>query len=88
MCHNVTNASKDMIFLVLKPEVKVTVIKDSTRHSVTPRCIHTPNLRFVPQIILKVYSGHTFSRIEARGQSQGHSVLKIVCDTSGPQGVS
>ena len=27
MCHNVTNAPKDMIFLELRPEVKVTVTR-------------------------------------------------------------
>ena len=62
--------------------------EDSTRHSVTPRCIHKPNLGSLPQIILEICSAHDFFRIEARCQGQGRSDPKIVCGTPGPQDVS
>ena len=51
MCHNVINATKDEILLELRPDVKVTVIKNSVWHSETSRCIPTQNLGFLPQII-------------------------------------
>ena len=70
MCHNVTNAPKYTIFIELRPKVKVIVTQDSARHSPTPRCINTPNLGSLPQIILEICSGHNFSRNEARGQDQ------------------
>ena len=32
-------------------QVKVTVLKNSTRHTIIPSCIHKPSLKFLPQII-------------------------------------
>ena len=86
MCHNVTNAPKDMIFLELRQEVKVTVTQRQYATFRDPRFIHTPNMGSLPKIILEICSGHDFSRIEARGQ--GHNDPKIVHDTPGCQGVS
>ena len=64
-------------------EVKVTVIVtlNGTRHSTIARCIHTPNLGFLTQIILEKCSGHDYSENYVRGQSQGHSDLKMLRDT-------
>ena len=73
-------------FLELRPEVKVTVTRRQYSTQRTPRCIHTPNLGSLPQILLEICTEHNFSRIEARGQAD--SYLKKVRDTQGPQGVS
>ena len=75
MCHNVTNAPKDTIFLELRPEVKVTV----TRRQYVTLCDPKVYPHSLPQIILEICSGHDFFRIEVRGQ--GHSDPKIVCNT-------
>ena len=32
--------------------------KNGTRHSPIPRCIHTPNLEFLPQRIYEIWTGH------------------------------
>ena len=32
------------------------------RRFVIPRCIHTPNLKFLPQIILEICCGHDYSK--------------------------
>ena len=42
----------DMIILKTMSEVKVTETQNGTQHSVIPRCIHTPNLEFLPQRIV------------------------------------
>ena len=48
-------------------------------HFVISRCIITPNLRFLAQILLGICSGHDYSNKKVRGQ--GHSYSKMVCDT-------
>ena len=57
------------IFILLSP-------KNGMWHSATPRCIHTPNLIFLCQIIQEICSGHDYSITEVRGQ--GHSDPKMV----------
>ena len=49
---------------------EVTVTTDGTRHSTIPKCIHTPNLGFIPQIMYAICSGHDYFRNKASGQ--GH----------------
>ena len=44
-----------------------------------PRCIHTPNLGFPPQMIKAICSGHEYSTDKVRGQ--GQSDPKMVCET-------
>ena len=56
------------IILEIRSEVKVTVIKKwhVTLHNLK---IWTPNLEFVPQMILEICSGHDFSRNEVKGNA-------------------
>ena len=41
----------DTVILDTRSEAKVTVTKISTQHSVILRCIYTPSLNFLPQIM-------------------------------------
>ena len=41
---------------------KVIVTNYGKGHFVIPRCIYTPNLRFLPQIIQEICSGHDYSK--------------------------
>ena len=81
MCHNVTNAPKDTLFLELMPEVNVNV-------TVTRKQKY-PNTKFgisSSNNIEDMLSRTQFFLAEARGQ--GHSEPKTVCDTLGPQNVA
>ena len=75
MCHNVTNAPKDKLFLELRPEVKATVIQKQCVTPPTPRCINRLNLGFLPQIIKEIWSGHGFSRTEARDHPKQYATI-------------
>ena len=61
-------------------EVKVAVTQKWYACSAIPRCIHTPNLGFLPQKMLEICSVHDYSRNWVQGQ--GHSDPKKVSDTS------
>ena len=56
------------------------------RHFLISRCIHTPNLKFLPQIILEICSGHDYSKDLVRGQ--GQSDPKMVRETPSSQDAS
>ena len=44
--------------------------KYGPRNFVIPRCIHTPNLRFLPQIILEICSRYNYSKNQVKGQGR------------------
>ena len=59
-----------MIFLELKPKVKVTLT--GKQYVTAPRYIHKPDLGIMPQIVC---SGHNFLELRS---NQGHSDPEIV----------
>ena len=59
-------------FLETRSEVKFKSQwpKYGPRNFVIPRCIHTPNLRFLPQLILEICSGYNYSKNQVNGQGR------------------
>ena len=45
-------------------------LKYGPRNFVIPRCIHTPNLRFLPRTILEICSGYNYSKNQVKGQGR------------------
>ena len=81
MCHNVTNAHTDQIFLELRLEVKDMLIQKQCVTTTNTKMYIYTKLGFMAQIIKKLCSEHNFLRNEARGQR--HSDLKqyaTLCD--------
>ena len=69
----------DVIIIETRPGQGHSEQKNNTKHSAIKRCSHTPNLGFLPQIVQEICSGNDYSRNQVRGQ--GHSDLKLECDT-------
>ena len=75
-------APDSMQFLETRPEVKFKVTVTKLWYGTLPHSkmhLHTPNLRFLPQIILEICSEYDYSKNKVRGL--GHRDLKMVCDT-------
>ena len=47
------------------------------RHSAIPRCIHTPNLEFIPQRISDICTGHEVGRADGRTDGRTDSAITI-----------
>ena len=62
------------IFLELRPEVKVTVSVIRKQYATlrTPRCILTPNLLFLPQIIKAICSKPTTAQSDGQFENYMH----------------
>ena len=75
----------DTIILKTRSEVKVIVTLNGTRHSAIPRCIHTPNLEFLPQRILEIWTGHESG---TDGLTDGRTVRLLYASQSSFGGIT
>ena len=57
-----------MPILETRSEIKITVTLNGIGQSAIPRCIYTPNLEFLPQMIKDICSRYNYCKNEIRGQ--------------------